>query len=103
VFDELDRLEPAAYGTTAVTVTAPSAADAAALLEAVGAAGLHAEDWTGSIRPLCAACGDGEVHHHTPVAGWQPQRSVGIAGEPERVAGVLDGWAAAGPGRSWRL
>jgi hypothetical protein len=103
VFDELARLERAEHPTTAVTVTAPAAEDAEALLEAVAATGLQAEDWTGSVRELCAACGDGEVHDHAPAAGWQPQRSVGIAGEPERIPGVLDGWAAAGSGRAWRF
>jgi hypothetical protein len=108
VFDELERLEAAPRATTAVTVTAPAAADAEALLDAVAAAGLWAEDWTGSLRALCPACGDGDGddhdHDHAPSPRWQPERSVGIAGEPspDGVAEILDRWAAAVPGRAWR-
>ena len=102
VFDELERLEPAPHPTTAVAVTAPAAADAAALLDAAAAAGLKAEDWTGSVRAICPGCSDGEVHDHTPAPDWRPERSVGVAGDPDHVAGILDGWAAAGPGRAWR-
>ncbi|MDQ1676261.1 MAG: hypothetical protein QOC93_1405 [Actinomycetota bacterium] len=102
VFDELARLVPATHPTTALTVSAPAAADVDALLEVVTDAGLRAEDWTGSVRALCPACSSGEVHDHTGGTDWQPERAVGIAGDPARVDGILTGWATAGPGRSWR-
>jgi hypothetical protein len=73
----------------------------AALLGAVADAGLRGEDWSGSLRALCTACDAGEVHDHPAATDWRPERRVGIAGDPERVAGILDRWAAAGPARSW--
>jgi hypothetical protein len=101
VFDELERLEPAAQPATVVTVSAPTAADATALLDAVAAAGLRAEDWTDSLRPLCAACSNGDVHDHAP-AQWQPARTVAIAGDAGPVAEILDRWVAGGPHRAWQ-
>jgi hypothetical protein len=122
VFDELARLQSGPFGTTTVTVTAPAEADVAALLSALGNADLPADDWTGSLRVLCPACADGSPggtdghapHRHTgphqtdhrrahdrETGDWQPDRTIGIAGIPERAITVLDRWAARAPGRLW--
>jgi hypothetical protein len=103
VFDELERLASGPYATTVVTVTAPAETDAAALLTALAVAGAAADDWTSSVRMLCAACADGTVHEHPDGRdGWHEDRTVGMAGIPERTTTVLDRWAAGGAGRAWR-
>jgi hypothetical protein len=100
VFDELERLASGPYPTVTVTVSAPTATDATALLESLAAAALPAEDWTASVRRVCRACDEGS-HDHPAETGWQPERSFGIAGDRVQAATVLDGWAGNGIGRSW--
>jgi hypothetical protein len=99
VFDELERLVPGPHPTTAVTVTAPTAADLASLVDSLADAGLAAEDWTTSVRELCADHADGAPEAPTEPSG---ERSVGIAGEWAGAAEVLGRWAGSGGGRSWR-
>jgi hypothetical protein len=103
VFEELERLAVAPHPTTAVTVTTPAEADAVALLTLLADGGLSAADWTASVRRLCRTCSEGipdGTHGHEPGA-WVTERSVGIAGQPERAVTLLERWAADGVGRSW--
>jgi hypothetical protein len=101
VFDELERLVSGPHPTTTVTVSAPTAAEAAALLDALAAAGLPAEDWTASVRGVCRSCDEG-THDHPADTGWQPERTFGLASDPAQAATVLEAWAVDGPGRSWQ-
>jgi hypothetical protein len=105
VFDELARLVPAVHATTTVTVTSPAESDTATLLDLLADAGLRGEDWTASLRAVDASCAESTPagSADTPAAGtWPPERSVGIAGDADDAVAVLDRWAAAAAGRSWR-
>jgi hypothetical protein len=99
VFDELVRLATGPHPTVAVTVTGSAEDDVDALLRALAAAGLPAEDWTASVREVCDDCAEGPPE---PSGALPVDRAVGIAGAPEAVAAALDRWAAAGVGRAWR-
>ena len=103
VFEELERLTLALHPTTAVTVTTPAATDAAALLTLLTDSGLAATDWTTSVRRLCRACSEGapDGPHDHPAGEWVTERSIGIAGQPERAVTLLERWAADGAGRAW--
>lgn len=106
VFDELALLERSEHRTWAVPVRAPGPADGEELTSAADAAGLAAEDWSGNIRILCAACSAGRPdHHHTHTvadASWSADREVGVAAPDEAtVRSLLDAWVAAGSGRAY--
>ena len=67
-------------------VTCPSSEELDELLTALGAGEGAAEDWTGSVRSLCAQCSLGEPHDHeeTPEpSGWQVTRRIGVAARSE--------------------
>lgn len=111
VFDELALLERSPHRTWAADVVAPDPLDAQALTRVAEAAGLAAQDWTATVRQLCAACSagrpgaDGHDHHdhgHGDDDAWARQRRFGLAGGADAVVDVLTTWAAGGVGRSFR-
>lgn len=102
VFDELALWRRSPYPRLQVRVSAGSPAEVEALVDAFLDAGRGAEDWTGSVRALCAACSEGRAepgHEHPPMDDWVRERSVGLGCEPELAASLLDGWVAAAPDR----
>jgi tetratricopeptide (TPR) repeat protein len=99
VFNELALLEPSAYGTHCVTVTAPDEEALRALLDSIERNDYIAEDWTSSIRILCKACSEGTVeeranHQHDHADdGWKTERLIAIAAiEIAPVDALLDQW-----------
>jgi hypothetical protein len=88
VLDELAVLEPSAFGTWEVELDCPDRGALLALLDELEQAGLTVEDWTESVRMLCAACSLGEPHRHAEEApaddAWQPARRLGVAARSER-------------------
>lgn len=103
VFNALMLHQPSALSTYTLDVDAASADDMEALLAALEAAGLLAEDWTASVRVLCKACSEGVPHeHHDGDAGhpadWQAQRRLGVAAvDAVALTEVAKAWAASAP------
>jgi hypothetical protein len=84
VFDELAVLEASAFGTWEVVVRAGHPEELAALLEELHEAELNVEDWTDSVRVLCAQCSLGDPRDHAEhdgpaEPGWAEQRRLGVA------------------------
>jgi tetratricopeptide (TPR) repeat protein len=103
VFNALMLHQPSALSTYTLDVEAASADDVEALLAALGAAGLLAEDWTASIHVLCKACSEGVPHEHddgdvTHPADWQAQRRLGVAAvDAVALTAVAEAWAVGAP------
>jgi tetratricopeptide (TPR) repeat protein len=96
VFNELELLEPSAFGTYVARVRMPRTGNAAAKLTEV-AAGLegHAEDWSTSVRILCKACSEGRPHktHDTAAAPPKGAHLVGIAArDRDHASNILSRW-----------
>ena len=93
VFDELALLERSAYETWRLEVVAPCAEDIDALAKSLSALRVALEDWTGSVRMLCAKCSTGVPHtHHGDEAapGWRPARDIALAIHGVNPAPVLE-------------
>jgi hypothetical protein len=105
VFNEIELWERSRVPTLTGAVRAPDAAAVEDLTNRCVAAGLAAQDWTGTVQMLCRACSEGspdhEHHAHDDAGGWSPERTVGISADLDPARAVLDEWAAAGAGRSW--
>jgi hypothetical protein len=102
VFDELVRMDAGEYPTLESEVVAPSEADSSALEDEATARGVAAEDWTASVRWLCATCSLGSAHEHEARAGspvWLPTRRFGFAGPEPAIREMLEAWSASA-GRS---
>jgi hypothetical protein len=105
VFNEITVWERSPSSTLTATAMAPdqdAVRDLTALFQADGAA---AEDWTQSMQILCRACSEGRPNaghdHQADAAGWQVERSLGLAGDPEQVKDRLDDWVGRGAQRSY--
>jgi hypothetical protein len=101
VFDTILRWRASPVPTVQVVVDAPDVA-VTALVEALDRSGVHAENWTESIAPLCKACSLGRVDydnpdhaHHGATAG-DGTTSLGCSGDPAVVGEVVRTWAVAG-------
>ena len=101
VFDELERLVESDWPTLELHVDAPSAEDSADLERLFYEAAAAAQDWTRSVRHLCATCSTGSVPAHGDVQGWQPRRHVGLAARPADAKALLARWASGGEGRGF--
>ena len=79
VFDELVVLETSRLGTWELEVDVADASDLREILDRIPR--LPHEDWTDSVRTLCAACSLGEPHDHAAPADqpWQRRRVIGVA------------------------
>lgn len=101
VFNELARWEASPTPTVRVSLRAESGDEVEELLEQLHAAGLIAEDWTGSIRHLCRACSESAVpcDRHQAIDGWIAQRELGLAGDPHAAEAILQRWVEAAPSR----
>jgi tetratricopeptide (TPR) repeat protein len=105
VLNELALLEPSAYGTYTVTVTAPDEAALASLQKRFEECSddVTAEDWTG-VRVLCKQCSEATVaerphhhHEHDDEAGWKSERVIAIAAiDVAPVRRLLDEWRREG-------
>lgn len=95
VFNELARLAPSPVATLEVEVVAPHPDEAEALLEAFVERDFGAEDWTTSVRMLCAACSEGSPdasHTHDGVNEPTARRRLGIAAPFELADELIDTW-----------
>ena len=104
VFDEILLWRRTSVPRLALTLTAPGPAAVEQLVDLLRDEHGAAEDWTGSVRHLCAACSEGRPesdHEHPPMDDWSAERWVGLACAEDRAPQLLDRWAAAGPDRSW--
>jgi hypothetical protein len=101
VFDEIELWERSPRPTLGVVVTAPSAREVDQLVDDLDAAGLAGEDWTSTVRSLCAACSEGTPgeHTHPGGAGGADGWTVGISALPDDADQVLTDWLGKGPGR----
>jgi hypothetical protein len=81
VFDELLVLERSRYGTWEIVADCPSATERDALVARFDGIDGEIEDWTESIRHLCAQCSLGEPHEHEreEESAWQRTRRIGLA------------------------
>jgi hypothetical protein len=103
VFDEIALLQPSAYATFAVTLSAADEGAFAALLPFVSARGGAVEDWSTGTRLLCRQCDAGapRAEHDHPAAGGAA-RQFGIAATDGAVVrAALDQWRGAGPDREF--
>lgn len=105
VFNEIMLWRRSPLPTLTVTLNAPTADDVDELIELLESAGCAAEDWTDNIQVLCRACSEGSPHdndhQHRPVSSWSPQRSAGLAGDPDHVNALLQRWAGTDPDRTF--
>jgi hypothetical protein len=105
VFDELERMEPSEQPTLQSTVTTPTEADIEELGVLVTEAGFGAEDWTGSLRWMCAKCSLSSPHDHDATKGehpiWLVERTFGLAGSADAIAPLMSQWAEGGAGRAF--
>jgi tetratricopeptide (TPR) repeat protein len=107
VFEEIALLEPSAYATWAVTVAAPTAEAMAELAVRLAVHEAIAEDWSGSVRRLCADCDGGRshsAHDGKPIDGSARSdglgRGFGIAAvDGTQVRATLAEWGGGGPDR----
>lgn len=99
VFDELELWQRAPLPTTVVEVAADETA-VEDLRETAESAGWAVQDWTASVRVLCAECSRGTPgHEHDPAAdAGRRDRRVGIAAPPEDVPALLAAWAGRNAG-----
>jgi tetratricopeptide (TPR) repeat protein len=105
VFDVFELFEASRYVTYEANVVARDEDAVKALAAACEFAGIEMEDWTRNVTFLCKACSEGrahEQHDHSQQSGeWQTGRRVGLAAKDESaINSVLEGWSAAGSGRS---
>jgi tetratricopeptide (TPR) repeat protein len=91
VFDELQPLESAGYGTWRVAVTCGTPEERDALLALYAGVDGAIEDWTDSVVMLCARCSLGEPceDHARGDAAWRPDRELGLALRDEQELGRL--------------
>ncbi len=105
VFDELEGMEPSEQPTLQSTVTTPTEADMEELGVLVTEAGFGAEDWTGSLRWMCAKCSLSSPHDHDATKGehpiWLVERTFGLAGTSDAIAPLMSQWAERGAGRAF--
>lgn len=104
VFDELALLERSAYETWTLEVVAPAEEDVDDLVERLRAIGVPAEDWTRTVRNLCAKCDTGvpHAHHNYELApAWGERRSIAVAVDNKDIAFSLTAWSSAKHGRSY--
>lgn len=99
VFDELERWQPSDVPTIEVAVTVAGAADAAALTDLFDGSGFAAQDWTTSLRRLCARCSQGQPFgsHDHPEPSAETERRFGLAAPEPDAQRLLGEWAASDP------
>ena len=103
VFDELVRLVPSPAETWEGHVTAPSPRDSDDLEELVMDRGGAAQDWTRSVRHVCASCSEGTLPATTNAGEWTPRRHFGFALIGDGLMELLNEWQLQGEGRSFEL
>ncbi len=102
VFDELERMEPAAHPTLRAELSWTAPEDERALYALFDDPAYGAENWTSSIEMLCAQCSLAAGHEHASEDGGEI-RLTGtwrFGGHVEGIRAVLANWTAAGEGRS---
>lgn len=102
VFDEILLWERSPVPTCSVALAVADDDALGELLADLDAVGLTGEDWTTSLRMLCAACSSGSpgAHEHPFGTASGEERTVGISGRPEDITPVLRGWRSRGADRS---
>ncbi len=98
VFDEIALWRPSPVPRLQVEVRAAGPGDVADLERRFAEADRGAEDWTGSVQPLCLACSQGrpeQDHEHPVLDDWQERRPVGLGCEPDLAADLVAQWVAA--------
>jgi tetratricopeptide (TPR) repeat protein len=87
VFDELALLEMSSFKTFEVVVRCGTEAELAETIERLHAEALGVEDWTSSVRLLCAKCSLGDEDHahdaDEAAQGWMAERRLGVAARDE--------------------
>ncbi len=105
VFNEITIWERSPSSTLTATAMAPDQDAIRDLMDLFQEVGAAAEDWTQSMQILCRACSEGRPDashtHRAEDAGWQAERSLGLAGDPEQVKDRLDDWVGRGAQRSY--
>ncbi|SDO90011.1 hypothetical protein SAMN05660199_02808 [Klenkia soli] len=101
VFDEIQLWERSSVPTCSVVLTVSHDDDLDELLSDLDRAGLTGENWTTSVRMLCAACSSGSpgAHDHPFGSSDGGDRTLGISGHAEAVEAVLAGWRDRREGR----
>ncbi len=82
VFNVLELFEASDYSTYRAVVEAPDGDSTADLEQAAADAGIFFEDWTESLRTICAQCSEGtphEDHDRDLEHVWVPERRLGLA------------------------
>ncbi len=93
VFDELTILERSTYETWTVAVLAPAEEHVDDLVDRLHALDVPAEDWTSSVRNLCAKCSTGVPHAHQGdelAPPWRETRNVAFAVQARGINDALD-------------
>lgn len=86
VFDELALLEQSEYGTWRIDVEIADREERDRLVAELEQTARAVEDWTESVRPLCAACSLGSAHEHEEEPAqdeWEPVRRIAVAARTE--------------------
>jgi hypothetical protein len=101
VFDAIELWERSPRPTLSVVLRSASGEDVEDLLSRLDDEGLAGEDWTTTVRTLCAACSEGAPGSHDHLFGSSADgdRTVGLSGDVEDAQRILELWRRGGPGR----
>jgi hypothetical protein len=105
VFNEITVWERSPSSTLTAKAMAPNQQAIRDLVDLFREVGAAAEDWTQNMEILCRACSEGRPSadhtHRADQVVWQPERSLGLAGDPHEVEARLDDWVSRGVQRSY--
>jgi hypothetical protein len=103
VFDEILRLDASPHPTLQSELVWARAEDEQELYEMFVNPALGAENWTSSVRMVCATCSVSRRHIHADAARpdeLQLTGTWGFGGDESALRSILATWSAAGPGRA---
>ncbi len=100
MLDAIERWSPSEIPTFSVDVTCTADSDASALVDLFESNHFAAEDWSTSVRHLCAECSRGNpgTHDH-PFPEGETRRSFGLASPLGLADRLLAEWRDAAPHR----
>jgi tetratricopeptide (TPR) repeat protein len=100
VFDELERMDPSTASTHVAELAWSEQDDEASLHDELSTRSLGGEDWSRTLRYICANCSLANAHVHDGAEA--PQLGVhefALAGSTEAIVDALRAWASTGAGR----
>jgi tetratricopeptide (TPR) repeat protein len=100
VFDELERMDPSTASTHVAELAWSESDDEASLHDELTVRSLGGEDWSRTLRVICAKCSLANAHAHE--GSEESQLGVhefALAGSTEAIVDALKTWASISAGR----